>query len=317
MVQKKLRILLAETEPSETADTLRALFPEASGRSRPDGRLDDGHAGAHREDRRSGNYPARPRTEHARSTRRRASRASLGTGDSAGRACRSIAKTIRGTKPERRRDGLRAERLHGRANARPRTASRARTQHIRRPRRSPARSDDGPLHARRLQTLGSRCMEEARRTGESMVLICALFENLNMLRDGFGPGAADHASVRRRDASRGQLPPQRSRRAARSGPFCDSGHRRDLSERAGDAPAPGKTSRRSQPDALPVGTDRFAARRRRMVARETGAVSPNLSTPSNRKLAGAPEPQRISPRSSGRTARSGRISTMTCKLSRG
>jgi diguanylate cyclase (GGDEF)-like protein len=36
-------------------------------------------------------------------------------------------------------------------------------------------------------------MEEARRTGESMVLICALFENLNTLRDGFGPGAADHA----------------------------------------------------------------------------------------------------------------------------
>ncbi len=44
-----------------------------------------------------------------------------------------------------------------------------------------------------LQTLGSRCMEEARRTGESMVLICALFENLHTLRDGFGPGAADHA----------------------------------------------------------------------------------------------------------------------------
>jgi diguanylate cyclase (GGDEF)-like protein len=36
-------------------------------------------------------------------------------------------------------------------------------------------------------------MEEARRTGESMVLICALFENLQTLRDGFGPGAADHA----------------------------------------------------------------------------------------------------------------------------
>jgi diguanylate cyclase (GGDEF)-like protein len=44
-----------------------------------------------------------------------------------------------------------------------------------------------------LQTLGSRCMEEARRTGESMVLICALFENLQTLREGFGPGAADHA----------------------------------------------------------------------------------------------------------------------------
>jgi diguanylate cyclase (GGDEF)-like protein len=36
-------------------------------------------------------------------------------------------------------------------------------------------------------------MEEARRTGESMVLICALFENLDTLRNGFGPGAADHA----------------------------------------------------------------------------------------------------------------------------
>jgi DNA-binding NtrC family response regulator len=31
MVQNKLRILLAETEPSETADTLRALFPDAAG----------------------------------------------------------------------------------------------------------------------------------------------------------------------------------------------------------------------------------------------------------------------------------------------
>src|SRR5215475_13747417 len=31
MVQKKLRILLAETEPSETADTLRTLFPDSSG----------------------------------------------------------------------------------------------------------------------------------------------------------------------------------------------------------------------------------------------------------------------------------------------
>jgi hypothetical protein len=31
MVQKKLRIPLAEAEPSETADTLRTLFPDATG----------------------------------------------------------------------------------------------------------------------------------------------------------------------------------------------------------------------------------------------------------------------------------------------
>ena len=42
-------------------------------------------------------------------------------------------------------------------------------------------------------TLGNRCVEEAQRTGGSLVLICALFENLQTLREGFGPGAADHA----------------------------------------------------------------------------------------------------------------------------
>jgi len=44
-----------------------------------------------------------------------------------------------------------------------------------------------------LLTLGGRCMEEAQRTGTSLVLICALFENLQTLREGFGPGAADEA----------------------------------------------------------------------------------------------------------------------------
>jgi diguanylate cyclase (GGDEF)-like protein len=44
-----------------------------------------------------------------------------------------------------------------------------------------------------LLTLGERCLEEAQRTGGAMVLVCALFENLQTLRDGFGPGAADHA----------------------------------------------------------------------------------------------------------------------------
>ena len=44
-----------------------------------------------------------------------------------------------------------------------------------------------------LLTLGTRCQEEAQRTGGELVLICALFENLHMLRGGFGPGAADKA----------------------------------------------------------------------------------------------------------------------------
>lgn len=42
-------------------------------------------------------------------------------------------------------------------------------------------------------TVGSRRVEEAHHTNGSLVLICALFENLQTLREGFGPGAADHA----------------------------------------------------------------------------------------------------------------------------
>jgi len=44
-----------------------------------------------------------------------------------------------------------------------------------------------------LLTLGMRCQEEAQRTGGTLVLICAWFENLHTLREGFGPGAADQA----------------------------------------------------------------------------------------------------------------------------
>jgi len=44
-----------------------------------------------------------------------------------------------------------------------------------------------------LLTLGTRCREEAQRTGGELVMICALFENLETLREGFGPGAADRA----------------------------------------------------------------------------------------------------------------------------
>jgi diguanylate cyclase (GGDEF)-like protein len=44
-----------------------------------------------------------------------------------------------------------------------------------------------------LLTLGTRFHEESHRTGGALLLICALFENLQTLRQGFGPGAADYA----------------------------------------------------------------------------------------------------------------------------
>lgn len=42
-------------------------------------------------------------------------------------------------------------------------------------------------------TVGTRRQEEAQRAGSSLVLICALFENLQALREAFGPGTADRA----------------------------------------------------------------------------------------------------------------------------
>jgi diguanylate cyclase (GGDEF)-like protein len=42
-------------------------------------------------------------------------------------------------------------------------------------------------------TVGVRRHEEAMRAGSSLILICALFENLQALREAFGPGAADRA----------------------------------------------------------------------------------------------------------------------------
>jgi diguanylate cyclase (GGDEF)-like protein len=44
-----------------------------------------------------------------------------------------------------------------------------------------------------LLTLGGRCLEEAQRTGRTLVLLCAFLENLHTLRGGFGPGAAERA----------------------------------------------------------------------------------------------------------------------------
>jgi diguanylate cyclase (GGDEF)-like protein len=42
-----------------------------------------------------------------------------------------------------------------------------------------------------LLTLGSRAMETTRAGNGTLVLLCALFENLHELRDAFGPGAAE------------------------------------------------------------------------------------------------------------------------------
>jgi diguanylate cyclase (GGDEF)-like protein len=42
-------------------------------------------------------------------------------------------------------------------------------------------------------TVGTRRQEEALRAASSLVLICVLFENLQALREAFGPGTADRA----------------------------------------------------------------------------------------------------------------------------
>jgi diguanylate cyclase (GGDEF)-like protein len=42
-------------------------------------------------------------------------------------------------------------------------------------------------------TMGARCQQEAHRTGGTMVLLCALVENLATLRAEFGPGDTDGA----------------------------------------------------------------------------------------------------------------------------
>jgi diguanylate cyclase (GGDEF)-like protein len=44
-----------------------------------------------------------------------------------------------------------------------------------------------------LLTLGSRVMELTRAADGTLVLLCALFENLQALRDAFGPGAAERS----------------------------------------------------------------------------------------------------------------------------
>lgn len=42
-------------------------------------------------------------------------------------------------------------------------------------------------------TMGARCQQEAQRTGGKLVLLCALIENLETLRAEFGPGDAERA----------------------------------------------------------------------------------------------------------------------------
>jgi PleD family two-component response regulator len=193
MAQKKLRILLAEAEPSETADTLRALFPESSGGldltvvstmatlvpttkivdpeiilldlelSMRDP-LDAVHL-VHR------SAPGIPLVVLADPSQKQSAAQSLSEG-----AMDYVLKGFMDARTLGRvlRTALERNTFEGLADL--------------------LRDPMTGLYTREgLQTLGSRCMEEGRRTGESMVLICALFENLQTLRDGFGPGAADHA----------------------------------------------------------------------------------------------------------------------------
>ena len=96
-----------------------------------------------------------------------------------------------------------------------------------------------------LLTLGARCQEDAQRTGGELVLICALFENLHTLREGFGPGAADHAL---RDVARILVQScRRSDIVARLGQeqFAVLAVDAVALQCAGDAPAAGEVSRGS------------------------------------------------------------------------
>src|SRR5580692_11211197 len=193
MVQKKLRILLAETEPSETADTLRALFPDASGGldltvvstmatlvptakivdpeiilldlelSMRDP-LDAVHL-VHR------SAPGIPLVVLADPSQKQSAAQSLSEGAmdyvlKGFMDARTLGRVLRAALERNTFEGL--------------------TDLLR-------DAMTGLYTREGLLTLGARCQEEARRTGGELVLICALFENLNTLREGFGPGAADHA----------------------------------------------------------------------------------------------------------------------------
>src|ERR1700748_1850750 len=193
MAQKKLRILLAEAEPSETADTLRALFPEASGGVDltvvstmatlvPTVKLIDPEIilldlelsmldpldAAHLVHR---SRPGIHLVVLADASQKQFAAQSLSEG-----AMDYVLKGFMDARTLGRvlRTALERNTFEGLAVL-------------------PRDPMTGLYTREGLQTLGSRCMEEARRTGESLVLILALFENLEMLRNGFGPGAADHA----------------------------------------------------------------------------------------------------------------------------
>jgi diguanylate cyclase (GGDEF)-like protein len=193
MTQKKLRILLAESTPSETAETLKALFPDSEGGLGltivstlatliPTVKVVDPEIilldlalslrdplDAVRIVHRSA--PGVPLVVLAEPAQKQYAAQSLSEGamdyllkgfiDS-----RTLDRVLRGALERNTFEGL-ADLLRD-----PVTGLYTR---------------DGLL------TLGTRCQEEAPRTGRKLALLCALFENLQTLREGFGPGAAERA----------------------------------------------------------------------------------------------------------------------------
>jgi diguanylate cyclase (GGDEF)-like protein len=193
MIQKKLRILLAEGNPSETAETLRTLFPESAGGLAltvvsslatliPTVKVVDPEIilldltlslrdplDAVRIVHRSA--PGIPLVVLADPAQKQYAAQSLSEGamdymlkgfiDS-----RTLDRVLRGALERNTFEGL-ADLLRD-----PITGLYTR---------------DGLL------TLGTRSQEEAQRTGRTLVLLCVLFENLHTLREGFGPGAAERA----------------------------------------------------------------------------------------------------------------------------
>ncbi len=193
MIQKKLRVLLAESGPSETAETLRVLFPESAGGLAltvvsslatliPTVKVVDPEIilldlalslrdplDAVRVVHRSA--PGIPLVVLADPAQKQYAAQSLSEGamdymlrgfiDS-----RTLDRVLRGALERNTFEGL-ADLLRD-----PVTGLYTR---------------DGLL------TLGTRCQEEAQRSGRTLILLCVLFENLYTLREGFGPGAAERA----------------------------------------------------------------------------------------------------------------------------
>jgi diguanylate cyclase (GGDEF)-like protein len=193
MTGKKFRVLLAEAEPEETAQALRALFPEPDGAlelstvtsiatllptielAAPEAILMDlalgrpDPIGAVRRVHRAA--PGVPLIAIVDATEKEFAARSISDG-----AVDYLVKGFMDTRTLERvlRTALERNTLEGLADLL----------------RDPV---TGLYNRDGLTTLGIRAMEKAMRTGGTLVLLCAMIENLSALHEEFGPGAREQA----------------------------------------------------------------------------------------------------------------------------